>query len=217
MSHSETGNRPAGLFISLEGGEGAGKSTQLAAVREWYEQRGREVLVTRQPGGTALSEKIRGLLLDREHDGMSPLAELLLLFADRAQFLDEVVRPALREGRVVICDRFTDSTRAYQGGGRDLDRDTIEAVARVVHGDLEPHLTLLLDLPVSTGLARASNRGEADRMEVAGQPFHERVRRAYLALAEEFPDRIHVIDASLPPAQVSDAIRNTLEHFHEQH
>mgnify|MGYP000737151876 CR=1 FL=1 len=121
------------------------------------------------------------------------------------------------QGRVVICDRFTDSTRAYQGGGRDLDRDTIEAVARVVHGDLEPHLTLLLDLPVSTGLARASNRGEADRMEVAGQPFHERVRRAYLALAEEFPDRIHVIDASLPPAQVSDAIRNTMEHFHEQH
>lgn len=207
----------SGLFISLEGGEGAGKSTQLATIRDWYERRGRKVLLTRQPGGTELSEKIRALLLDRQHEDMCELTELLLLFADRAQFLAEVVRPALAAGTVVVCDRFTDSTRAYQGGGRGLDRGTIESIASVVHGDLEPDLTLLLDLPVSTGLARASNRGEADRMEQAGDAFHERVRQAYLALAAEHPHRFRVVDASASPGQVRAAIEAILEDDHAQH
>ncbi|KAA9132008.1 dTMP kinase [Marinihelvus fidelis] len=203
-----------GLFITLEGGEGAGKTTQLAFIRDWFEHRGHTVQVTRQPGGTPLSERIRELLLDPAQGDMTPLAELLLLFADRAQFLADVVRPALARGEVVLCDRFTDSTRAYQGGGRGMAADTIETLARLVHGDVEPDLTLLLDLPVETGMARAGARGEADRMESAGMAFHEAVRRAYRDLAKGEPERVKLIDASASAAEVSRAINEILEQIH---
>lgn len=203
-------SRP-GLFITLEGGEGAGKSTQLPRIHDWLADRGHDVLVTRQPGGTPLAERIRALLLDRDHEEMCPLTELLLLFADRAQFLDELVKPALARGRTVLCDRFTDSTRAYQGGGRGLPGDVIETLATLVHGDLEPDLTLLLDLPVEEGLRRAVGRGEPDRMERERDGFHQRVRETYRMLAESAPDRVRLIDASGDPEEVWKHIRPVLD------
>jgi dTMP kinase len=200
-----------GLFITLEGGEGAGKSTQIDHLRRWFADRGRDVVVTRQPGGTPLAEEIRELLLHRPDQPVDELTELLLMFAARAQFLAEKVRPALAEGVVVLCDRFTDSTYAYQGGGRGMPRDTIDVLARLVHGDLEPDLTLLLDLPVTQGLARAADRSRADRIEQEDLVFFERVRQAYMDQARREPGRIVVIDASNSPEVVWNDIRACLE------
>jgi dTMP kinase len=200
-----------GLFITLEGGEGAGKSTQIDHLRRWFADQGRDVLVTRQPGGTPLAEEIRDLLLHRPDQPVHELTELLLMFAARAQFLAEQVRPALEEGMVVLCDRFTDSTYAYQGGGRGMPRESIDVLAELVHGDLEPDLTLLLDLPVSQGMARAADRSRADRIEQEDLAFFERVRQAFLEQAAREPGRIAVIDAARPPGAVWDAIRTCLE------
>ena len=160
-----------GLFITLEGGEGAGKSTQIDRLETWFRNRGRDVMVTRQPGGTPFAEEIRTLLLHRTDQPVDELTELLLMFAARAQFLAERVRPALAEGVVVLCDRFTDSTYAYQGGGRGMPRESIDSLAKLVHGDLEPDLTLLLDLPVAQGMARAADRSRADSIEQEDQAF----------------------------------------------
>ena len=199
-----------GTFITLEGGEGAGKSTQLDRIRAWLEARGHRVRVTRQPGGTPVSEKIRGLLLDERGHQISDLAELLLLFADRAQFMAEVVRPALAAGETVLCDRFTDSTYAYQGGGRGVPAEWIADLAALVHGDHDPDLTLLFDVPVETGFARIGGRGEADRMEREDRAFHERVRRRYLELAAAAPGRFEVIDARPGPEAVWRAVEEAL-------
>ena len=191
-----------GRFITIEGGEGAGKSTMMARVADWLENAGHRVIRTREPGGTELAEKLREILLDRNNISLSVRAELLLMFAARAQHLEELIRPALARGDWVLCDRFTDATWAYQGGGRELPRDEIESLEMLVHGDLQPDLTLLLDLPVELGLKRAARRSQADRFEQESTPFFERVRAAYLERAQATPGRFAVIDAAGTMEQV---------------
>lgn len=203
--------RLKGMFITLEGGEGAGKSTQIHRMRDWLERRGHRVRLARQPGGTPLSEKIRALLLDARNDGMSATSELLLLFADRAEFLARVVRPALAAGETVLCDRFTDSTYAYQGGGRGVPPADIGALEALVQQGLQPNLTFLLDLDIEEGHARAAQRGAADRFEQEDREFFERVRASYLARAGQQPQRFVVIDASGAPEHVWSRIRAVLE------
>lgn len=191
-----------GRFITLEGIEGAGKSTVAAALSAALKDRGIRVRQTREPGGTPLAERVRQLVLTRGEETVSPTAETLLMFAARAIHLDNLVRPAIARGEWVICDRFTDATRAYQGGGRGVDAEWIEGLAASVHAGLEPDLTLLLDLPVSVGLERARARriaaGEAvtDRFESETVQFFERVRASYLAIAAQDPKRVRIIDAS---------------------
>jgi dTMP kinase len=185
-----------GRFITLEGGEGAGKSTMMGRVADWLEDSGHRVVRTREPGGTELAEKLRDILLDRNNRSLSGQVELLLMFAARAEHLDELIRPALARGDWVLCDRFTDATWAYQGGGRGLPRDEIEVLEKLVHGDLQPDLTLLLDLPVEQGLKRVGERGQADRFEEESMAFFAQVRKAYLERAAAAPERFAVIDAS---------------------
>ena len=185
-----------GRFVTIEGGEGAGKSTMMDRVAAWLESGGRRVVRTREPGGTELAEKVREILLDKNHSELSAQAELLLVFAARAQHLAELIRPALQRGETVLCDRFTDATWAYQGGGRGVPDDDIAALEQLVHGDLQPDLTLLLDVPVEQGLQRALLRSESDRFEEESMTFFERVREAYLRRAAAAPGRFAIIDAS---------------------
>ena len=173
-------------FVTLEGIEGSGKSTQARRLAKWL---GPETLLTQEPGGTEIGRAIRGLLLDHGHRAMASAAEVLLFFADRAQHVEELVRPALEAGRNVVSDRFTDSSLAYQGYGRGLDRDLILAVARLATGGLQPDLTVRLDGPVDVGLARAGRRGPQDRLESEVREFHDRVRAGYLEMAEGDPRR----------------------------
>lgn len=200
-----------GRFITVEGGEGAGKSTMMAHIMNWLEQHGHRVVRTREPGGTQLAETIREILLDKDNDSLSDLAELLLVFASRAQHLEEVIRPALARGETVLCDRFTDATWAYQGGGRRISADDIATLEELVHGDLQPDLTLLLDLPVEQGMSRAMNRSESDRFESESRGFFQRVREAYLQRARTEPGRFAIIDASRPLAEVRKQIEQALE------
>lgn len=195
-----------GRFITLEGGEGVGKTTNLDYIRTAIEQVGKTVRVTREPGGTPLGEQIRALLLDPAHKGMASDCELLLMFAARAQHIDKVIRPCLDAGTWVLCDRFTDATYAYQGGGRGLSRRRIEALEQLVQGELRPDLTLILDVPVEVGLARAGERGALDRFEQEERAFFERVRSAYLERAAATPERYRVIDAGLALPQVQAQI-----------
>ena len=187
-----------GKFITVEGIEGVGKTTNIEFIRQRLLVAGKDVVVTREPGGTPLGEAIRGLLLDPQYTGMDSTCELQLMFAARAEHLARIVRPALEKGQWVLCDRFTDATYAYQGGGRGIDKAIIARLEELVQGDFRPDLTLLLDVPVEVGLARAGQRGELDRFEQEKVEFFERVRAAYLAMAEEFPQRYRVIDASQP-------------------
>mgnify|MGYP006195958273 CR=1 FL=1 len=200
-------------FITLEGGEGAGKSTCLAFIREFLEQRGLSLVVTREPGGTPLAEEIRTLLLARREEPVAPMAELLLMFAARAQHVRQVIQPALSRGDWVLCDRFTDATYAYQGHGRHHPVQIIGDLERLVQGDLRPALTLLLDLPVQEGLARAAARAEKDRFESEQEAFFERVRQGYRERAAAEPGRFRVIDASRPLAQVQEQIAEVLERW----
>lgn len=186
----------SGAFITLEGSEGVGKSTLRDRVHEFIAARGHTVVVTREPGGTPLGEQIRTWLLDSEHAHVSAEVEALLMFAARGYHLDNVIRPALSEGTWVLCDRFTDATLAYQGGGRRLSSDFLRLLKSAVQGATEPDLTLLLDAPVEIGLQRIADRS-ADHFEREDVAFFERVRAAYRRLAEEHPDRIRVVDASL--------------------
>ncbi|TFY84577.1 dTMP kinase [Pseudomonas kairouanensis] len=195
-----------GLFITLEGPEGAGKSTNRDYLAARLRDEGIEVVLTREPGGTPLAERIREVLLAPGEEQMNPDTELLLVFAARAQHLAEVIRPALARGAVVICDRFTDSTYAYQGGGRGLSLERIASLETFVQGNLRPDLTLLFDLPVEVGMARASARGRLDRFELEGQAFFDAVRTAFLKRATAEPARYHVLDAAQPLAQVQRAI-----------
>jgi len=199
-----------GLFFTLEGGEGAGKSTSLAFVREFLEQAGRRVLVTREPGGTPLGEKIRELLLHGRAN-MDVDTELLLMFAARAEHLARVIRPALANGAYVVCDRFTDATYAYQGGGRGVPEARIRILEDWVQQGLRPDLTLLLDIPVEQGLERAGQRSAPDRFEREKIDFFERVRNCYLAAAASEPQRIRVIDAACDIPQVQAQLRSVLE------
>ena len=186
----------SGRFVTVDGGEGAGKTTQMGFMREYLERRGCRVVVTREPGGTSLGEEIRALLLGHRDGGMTLAAETLLMFAARAEHLERVIRPALAAGYWVLCDRFTDATYAYQGGGRGLPLERIVVLEEWVQGTLRPDLTLLLDLPVATGLARAGKRGMADRFEREDVDFFEWVRAMYLERAAHEPDRYRVVDAS---------------------
>jgi dTMP kinase len=188
-----------GRFITLEGVEGAGKSTLAQSLAAALRMRGLEVVLTREPGGTPLAEQIRRVTLARQGEKVSAVAETLLMFAARAIHLDNLVRPALQRGAWVLCDRFTDATRAYQGGGRGQHAGFIETLAAAVHGDLVPDRTLLLDLPVATGLARARARGGgdlSDRFESEALQFFERVQRRYGELAQAEPQRFRVLDAT---------------------
>ena len=200
-----------GRFITLEGIEGAGKSTQLAVVRERLERAGCEVVVTREPGGTPLGEHIRELVLAPREEAMPPVAELLLMFAARAAHVTGLIEPSLARGVWVLCDRFTDATYAYQGGGRGLPATLIRTLAEHVQGRLRPDLTLLLDVAPAVGLARAGHRGAADRFEREALEFFERVRFAYLAQARRSPGRIALIDASRTPAEVSEQVAVRVE------
>lgn len=191
-----------GLFITLEGPEGAGKSTNREYLAERLREQGVDVLLTREPGGTPLAERIRELLLDPSDEPMAADTELLLVFAARAQHLQQVIRPALAEGKVVLCDRFTDATYAYQGGGRGLSVERIVQLEHFVQGELRPDLTLIFDLPVEIGLARAAARGRLDRFEQEGRGFFEVVRQAYLQRAAQAPQRYRVLDAGQSLAQV---------------
>jgi dTMP kinase len=197
-----------GRFITLEGIEGAGKSTLARVIGEYLEAQGLRVLLTREPGGTALAERLRQIVLERGGEPVPALAETLVMFAARALHVENLIRPALAGGTWVVCDRFTDATRAYQGAGRGVDAQLIEALAGAVQADLAPDCTLLLDLPVSAGLARARARSgaDSDRFEAETVAFFERVRAGYLAVARAEPHRVAVIDASLPEVQVRAAV-----------
>lgn len=200
-------NHERGKFISLEGGEGAGKSTLLAGLRACIEERGVDLVLTREPGGTELGEAVRAIVLDPALRNMAAETELLLMFASRAQLVKELIEPSLAAGRWVLCDRFTDASYAYQGGGRGQPAERIAVLEQWATGGLEPDVTLLLDLPVATGRARAAGRGNADRIEVEADAFFERVRSAYRARAAANPARFRVIDASGTPAEVLDAAK----------
>ena len=200
-----------GTFITIEGVEGAGKSTVMNRIAAWLEQHGHRVVRTREPGGTELAEAIRDILLDRHNKDLAGLTELLLMFAARAQHLEQLIRPALECGDTVLCDRFTDATWAYQGGGRGLPAAQIAALEELVHGDLQPDLTLLLDLPVRDGLARASRRSASDRFESESVAFFERVRQNYLERAAANQQRFVVIDAAPQPRKVWALIEAALQ------
>lgn len=197
----------SGRFVTVDGGEGAGKTTQMGFMREYLERRGCRVVVTREPGGTSLGEEIRALLLGHRDGGMTLAAETLLMFAARAEHLERVIRPALAAGYCVLCDRFTDATYAYQGGGRGLSLKRIAVLEDWVQGELRPDLTLLLNVPVATGLMRAGRRGVADRFELEDVVFFERVRAIYLERAAREPDRYRIVDAS----QSVEAVRAEVE------
>ncbi len=200
-----------GLFITLEGGEGAGKSTQNKRIVEWLTNRGLQVVEAREPGGTKVSEQIRKVLLDTRNAGLNATAELLLMFAARSQLVEEVILPALAKRQVVVCDRFADASYAYQGGGRELGPEAVATVEQLVLGALQPDLTLLFDVPVNVGMTRVAGRGEADRFELESVRFFERVRNAYLARAKAHPERFRVIDASLNEQQVWMQVKAVLE------
>lgn len=205
-----TGN---GLFITLEGPEGAGKSTNRDYLAELLGAAGREVVLTREPGGTPLAEHIREILLAPAAEPMAVDTELLLMFAARAQHLAQVVRPALARGALVLCDRFVDATYAYQGGGRGVPTARIATLEAFVLGDLQPDLTLVFDLPVEIGLARAARRGALDRFEQEQRAFFEAVRQTYLERAQAVPERYRIIDASRSLAEVQADLRTLVAHL----
>jgi len=200
-----------GLFITLEGGEGAGKSTSMAFMQRYLEEGGLQVITTREPGGTELGEALRELLLHRHDQPTGVDAELLMIFAARAQHLEEVVRPALAAGRWVLCDRFTDATYAYQGGGRGVSTGRIAELEQWVQGELRPDLTVLFDLPVHVGMQRAQQRSAPDRFEKEGEGFLEKIRQCYLDIAKTYPQRVRVIDASKTPAEVQSQLLTVLD------
>lgn len=203
-----------GLFITVEGGEGAGKSTNIACIADYLASHGVELVVTREPGGTRVGEEIRNVLLQVREEAVAPMAELLLLFAARAQHLQEVILPALAAGQWVICDRFTDASYAYQCGGRGMPAAAVRTLETLVQAELRPDYTLLLDAPVETGLERVRGRGELDRFEQEQLAFFQRVRDTYLQLARESSGRYHLVDASLPLPEVQARLREICEELY---
>ena len=205
-----------GLFLTFEGGEGSGKTTQLTALLEFLRAAGYDAIATRDPGGTPIGKQIRRILLDRENARLTGTAELFLYEASRAQLVQEVIRPALAQGRIVLCDRFTDSTVAYQGYGRGLDLDLIARLNAVASDGLRPDLTFLLDLDPEVGLARATQRPRApdtrpDRIEDELLGFHQRVRSGYRAIAAAEPERVIVVDATGSVGEIESQIRRRVE------
>lgn len=203
-----------GMFVTIEGIEGAGKSTAVSCVAEWFAEHGYDVLCSREPGGTPVAEDIRRILLTANEEELAEPAELLLMFAARAQHVARGIRPALESGRVVVCDRFTDSTRAYQGAGRGIDSGVIESLAAYAEQGVRPDLTLLLDLPVEIGMARAAARrgtSSQDRFEREAHAFFERIRAGFLRIAAADAARIRLVDAQAPIGQVQAHIRSILD------
>ncbi|MBB1487468.1 dTMP kinase [Oceanospirillum sediminis] len=202
-----------GVFITLEGSEGVGKSTNLAFIQHWLSERGLQPVMTREPGGTPMAEEIRTLLLQKRQETVSDKAELLLMFAARAQHLDTHIIPLLTEGRCVVSDRFTDATYAYQGYARGVDMSWITQLETLVQSDLRPDLTILLDLDIETAFKRVARRGEADRFEQEKTDFFDKVRSGYLDRARQEPDRFAVIDASQSIETVQHSIADVLADF----
>jgi dTMP kinase len=202
-----------GRFITVEGTEGAGKTSNIAFLQAALEAAGKTVVLTREPGGTPLGEAIRDLLLSQRGDGMAVDTELLLMFAARAEHVARRIRPALMQGQWVLCDRFTDATYAYQGGGRGVDVDRIAALEHWVQGNLRPDLTIVLDVPVEVGLARAGRRSSPDRFEREQLAFHEAVRAAYRTIAAREPARVQVVDAEQPLPRVQADLGRVLDAF----
>lgn len=206
----------SGLFLTFEGPEGAGKSTNLQIFAQALRQAGCDPLLTREPGGTPVAERIREVLLSHHEEPVCSDAELLLMFAARAQHLHQLIIPALKQGRVVISDRFTDATYAYQGGGRGVDNQRIAQLESWVQAELRPDLTLIFDVPVEVGMSRARARSELDRFEVEHQDFFERVRRTYLDRAAAHPERYRIIDASGDLEQVAAAMQPVIDEVLER-
>jgi len=202
-----------GRFITVEGTEGVGKTTNIAWIRECLLRHGVDPLMTREPGGTALAEDIRAMLLQPRDEKVAEMTELLLVFAARAQHLEQCIVPALDEGQWVLCDRFTDATYAYQGGGRQMSTNTISKLENLVQGELRPDLVLILDIEPEVGLARARQRGEPDRFERETLEFFHRVRAAYLQRAQQDPERYLIVDAGLSLPEVQRQISDGLEAF----
>lgn len=200
-----------GIFISVEGLEGVGKSTNIAFIEDYLRQLGIGLVVTREPGGTDIAEQIRTLLLSHHQESLCETAELLLVFAARAQHLNKRITPALKKGDWVLCDRFTDATFAYQGAGRGLSANLIAQLQDIVQDSLRPDLTLILDLPVEIGLSRVADRGELDRFESEKLEFFHRVRQAYLQISASDPQRCVVIDASQTLSEVQRDIKKELD------
>ncbi|MGD9079136.1 MAG: dTMP kinase [Desulfobacterales bacterium] len=202
------------MFITLEGIEGSGKTTQIGRLVEFLEKKGISCVTTRQPGGTLIGENIRSILLDPANSALAPLAELLLYMADRAQHIHELIRPALNNGKTVVCDRYFDATLVYQGFARGLSIELIGQLHQILFDDLKPDVTLLLDLPPQVGLERAwqqlnngQRSGDESRFEAEALAFHEKVRAGYLELARLEPDRFRIVDAAQSPDEVFTAIR----------
>jgi dTMP kinase len=195
-----------GKFITFEGIEGVGKSTNIRLFVDMVRSAGHTVLTTREPGGTPMAERIRDLVAEHGDESMPDIAELLLVFASRSLHVNNVIRPALESGAWVVCDRFTDSSRAYQGGGRGLPQEDINQLADWVHGDLQPDLTILLDAPVEIGMSRAGRRGDPDRFESEQSEFFQRARETYLQLAITHADRFVVVDATRPLEEVEESV-----------
>lgn len=202
-----------GKFITIEGGEGVGKSSNIAFILSYLKDKNIEVVSTREPGGTIISEKIRDLLLDANNKSMVSDAELLLMFAARAQHLEELIKPSLAQDKWVLCDRFTDATYAYQGGGRGIPMQRIAELESWVQGELRPDLTILLDVSIEIGMKRASERSEPDRIEQEKNNFFESVRQAYLQMAKDSPQRYRVIDASQALENVQKDIASVLDEY----
>ncbi len=204
-------NSKAGKFLTIEGIEGVGKSTNIAFIEQYLSEKKIELVLTREPGGTPMAEEIRELFLAKRGEQVADMTELLLVFAARSQHLAGKIEPALQQGQWVLCDRFTDATFAYQGGGRGLDKMLIENLENLVQGERRPDLTLILDVSVEIGLERARNRGEMDRMESEEVEFFERVRQSYLDRAAQYPERYAVIDASQTLENVQADIAKALD------
>ncbi len=202
-----------GKFITLEGGEGVGKSTNITFIKSFLKEKNIAVQLTREPGGTVLAEKIRQLLLDKEQEAISEQAELLMMFAARAQHIKHVIQPALAKGIWVLCDRFTDASYAYQGGGRGMDMGALAWLESFVQTDLRPDLTLLLDAPIEIGMNRAVARGKLDRFESEQMAFFTQVRKTYLDIAEQQPTRVKLIDATQNLAKVQADIASIINRF----
>ncbi len=206
-----------GKFITIEGVEGVGKSTNISVIKDFLEEQGIQYLLTREPGGTKLGERIRALLLNTSDEEIEDVAELLLIFAARAQHITSVIAPALKRGIWVICDRFTDATYAYQGGGRGISNSKIAALENLVQGKLRPDLTLILDIDPQLGLQRAANRGELDRIEKQKLAFFEAARKRYLEIAANEPQRCVCINAQRDLEQVKKDVVSALRKFYGQH
>ena len=202
-----------GKFITIEGTEGVGKTTNIAFIKQWLDDNGISFINTREPGGTPLAEEIRQVLLSNRDEKVCSKAELLMMFAGRAQHIDQVIEPQLALGNWVLCDRFTDATYAYQGAGREMGDDLIKDLETMVQGDMRPDLTLILDVPVELGLERAGKRSEPDRFELEKTDFFNRVRQAYLSMATNNPQRYKIIDASQTLEHVQLQIADTLNSF----